>query len=133
MANISQCKNRFTTITLTSSDCCYRTCGGNSRLCCISDTILLYPINYHFPIKVWSHPIILIGKNWLGFLPPNIRRIVKTTLYRGERTSLFRQKNACLHRVETHKFHHLCAKILCLMGTISNADMVHEISQTHDA
>ena len=62
-----------------------------------------------------------------------IIHIVNGALNGRKRSAFLRQGDAGLHGMVADELHDLRAELLAGFGTIANPDVVHEISQAHDA
>ena len=96
-------------------------------------TVLLDALHDLIPIDRGTTPIVLIRRQGLRRRPLEILGIVQAAFDRGERTAIFRQLQGGLHAVEAHELHHLRGKFLRRLTAIADAEVIHQVAQSHDA
>ncbi len=133
VADVGEGKDRLAAVAFTAGDGGNGAGGGNGGLGSVADAVTLDAFHDGLPVEVGTVPVLLIFIGRGRRLPEEVAGIVNAAADGGESTALMGELDASLHGGIADEFHHLGAKILTSGGAVTDTDVVHEVSETHDA
>ena len=133
MADVGQGEDGFAAVAFTTGDGGNGPGGGDGGLGSVTDAELLDASGNGSPVHGGAAPILLVFDEGNRRSPDQVVGVIDAAGDGREGAALASEVDACLHGGVAHVLHHLAGEIFPGGGAITHPDVVHQVSEPHDA